>query len=210
MLDAEIFLLYQDGQGNLTLSTRIGRNHIMPLFEERMDAQLIEGSGVRDGRMVANIRCGDCDALSLEGTNTWISAWLSGDPLDEPDPDAQITFHGIENKILFQVDLAQATVGEDSNPFLDGDGTGNSEDGVVLLTEKSRKYLIVHGVLMSITFIGLYPIGSLLMPLFGKWFLHSTSQLIAYILMWIGLVFGVLHAQEVNYVSNPGVPVSQD
>lgn len=211
MLDAEIFLIYQDGEGNVTLSTRIGRNHIMPEYEKRSDVELLEGSGVvENDRMVANIRCGDCKSLDLSGRTSWVSAWLSGDPIDSTDPAATISFH--EQKVILDVDLARARVPSDGNPFLDlrpGDIGATRGGNAVFTTDvvgrgtRRDGFLIAHGVIMTVVFIALYPLGALLMPVFNHWFLHSISQLIAYILMWVGLGLGTIHAKHGNYVSIP-------
>ncbi|KFH44950.1 hypothetical protein ACRE_042870 [Hapsidospora chrysogenum ATCC 11550] len=207
MLGAEMFLIYQDGEGNVTLSTRIGRNHVMPEYEKRSYVELLEGSGVvEDDRMVANIRCGDCKSLDLNGRTSWVSAWLSGDSLDSTDPAATITFH--EQKTILDVDLTQARIRSDQNPFLDlrpGDIGGTRGDNAVFATDVDGRgtrrdgFLIAHGVIMTVVFIALYPLGALLMPVFNQWFLHSISQLIAYILMWIGLALGTIHAKHGNY-----------
>ena len=183
----------------------------MPEYEKRSDVELLEGSGVvEDDRMVANIRCGDCKSLDLNGRTSWVLAWLSGDPVDSTDPAAAITFH--EQKTILDVDLSQARIRSDQNPFLDlrpGDIGGTRGDNAVFATDVDGRgtrrdgFLIAHGVIMTVVFIALYPLGALLMPVFNQWFLHSISQLIAYILMWTGLALGTIHARHGNYVSIP-------
>jgi hypothetical protein len=217
MLGAEIFLIYQDGEGNVTLSTRIGRDHVMPEYKERSDVELLDGSGVvENDRMVANIRCGDCKSLDLNGRTSWVSAWLSGDPIDSTDPAATISFH--EQKTILDVDLAQARIRSDENPFLElrpGDIGSTRGDNAVFTTDLNGRgtrrdgFLIAHGVIMTVVFIALYPLGALLMPVFNQWFLHSISQLIAYILMWVGLALGTIHAKHGNYVCIPSRPLTK-
>lgn len=204
MEGAGIFLLYPDGDGNITLSTRAGEYHVMPEYTERPKTSLMEGSGIVDGRIVANIRCGDCDSLNLEGENTWIAAWLHGEPLNSRELDERITFHGRGGKQVFDVDFAQARISSDSNPFLVDSREGTSDDAAVTVKgagSEHNAYLIAHGTIMTIVFVGLYPLGALLMPVFGKWFLHSTSQLLAYLLMWVGFALGVVYALKIDFVS---------
>jgi hypothetical protein len=74
MRDAAIVVMFKDGEGNVTLSTRDGRHHVMPEYVERSNIQLLEGSGVRDGRMVANVQCSGCQNLDLASQNSWIAA----------------------------------------------------------------------------------------------------------------------------------------
>lgn len=208
MRGAEIFLMYQDGNGNVTLSTRQGEGHVMPQYTSRDSVELLAGSGVTDGNMVANVRCGDCDSLDMSGSNSWIAAWHTGDSLDSSDTSEQITIHSGEN--VFNVDFSQASISSDANPFVNSDGTttsGNSgNDGAVTQSEDSGPsdtILLAHGVIMTIVFIALYPIGSLLMPLLNKWFIHAGVQFLAYLLMWAGFGLGYSYAKPEGYVSAP-------
>ena len=199
-----MFLLYQDGNGNITLSTREGRGHIMPLHTQRNDVELLDGSGLVNGSMVANVRCSDCSSLDLGGSNGRVAAWKSGEPLDTASLDAPIQEH--DGHTLFRVDFAQASVRSDTNPFSGDEASGDegssggsavdeSDEGASLSLQRS------HGIVMSIVFIGLYPLGSSLMPLFGTWYIHAMWQAIAYLLMWAGLGLGVVLANEDSEVS---------
>lgn len=53
------FVVYTSGVGkNVTLSTRQSAgDHAMPTYNSSVPAQLMEGSGVVDGVLVANIKC---------------------------------------------------------------------------------------------------------------------------------------------------------
>lgn len=220
MAGAQIFLVYTDGEGNVTLSTRPGRGHIMPQYQQMDGVQLIAGSGVHRDRMVANVRCSSCDSLDLDGRNSWIAAWKSGDPLDTTNPAASISMH--DSTSVFNVDLSGASVASDSNPFLggpppggtggdgspndgdssSGDGDGDGDDGVVTVTDSddSDDFGMSHGIIMTIVFTILYPVGSMVMPLIGKWLIHSVVQLVAYLLMWAGLALGVITARHFDLV----------
>ena len=58
MSGSNMFIVYLDASGeNVTLSPRIGRGHRMPQFSPDATVSLIEGSGVTDGKLTANIRC---------------------------------------------------------------------------------------------------------------------------------------------------------
>jgi uncharacterized protein (DUF2062 family) len=62
--------------------------------------------------------------------------------------------------------------------------------------------LLAHGVLMAIVWIFMYPVGAMLMPLLGKWFLHAGWQFVAFGAMWAGFALGVLLAQDFGIVSS--------
>ena len=60
MAGAKIFILYADGNGNVTISARDGaQGHIQPRHDEQLQAgvELLAGSGIVNGKLVANIRC---------------------------------------------------------------------------------------------------------------------------------------------------------
>lgn len=57
MSGANIFVVYTSGNGNVTLSPRLGTGHVMPQFNSNAQVTLLEGSGVSNGKMVANVRC---------------------------------------------------------------------------------------------------------------------------------------------------------
>ncbi|KAM0511322.1 hypothetical protein ACHAPE_009988 [Trichoderma viride] len=219
MPDSNMFIMYQDGKGNVTLSTRPGANHVMPTFKARSDVELLAGSGVVGGNMVANVRCGNCTNLDFSGQSNWISAWKSGDSLDSTNPSAIITQH--DSMTLFQVNLGKASISSDSNPFTgssasssgsgsnpgssssgdgdsdgDGDGNGGAVSGVSGGSTPSQTLPTAHGVIMSIVFVILYPLGSSLMPLIGKWYIHASWQTIAFLLMWAGFGIGVFIARQ--------------
>ena len=214
MRGAEIFLMYQDGEGNVTLSTREGVGHVMPEHVERNSVELMEGSGVVDGRMIANVRCGDCNSLDLSGSSNWISAWSSGASLDSTNPAQQITIH--DDMTRFEVDLAQATISADADPFSEGtsvdpptedsnsDSDSDSDSGSGSDASSGGPdwdtILLAHGVIMTLVFCALYPIGALLMPILGKWLIHASFQTLAFLLMWAGFALGYLYAEHDGYL----------
>ena len=53
MLGANIFVVYQAANGkDVTVSPRLGVGHEEPLWDSRADIEVLDGSGVKDGRMV--------------------------------------------------------------------------------------------------------------------------------------------------------------
>lgn len=56
-------LRYTSGDGqNVTLSPRLGKGHTMPLHDDSANVTLLEGSGVSNGKMTANVRCSNCNS----------------------------------------------------------------------------------------------------------------------------------------------------
>jgi len=59
MTSAHFFVIYANAAGtNVTLSPRQpAGDHIMPTFNSSARVTLLEGSGIADGVMTANVRC---------------------------------------------------------------------------------------------------------------------------------------------------------
>lgn len=58
MTNSNIFIIYADASGtNVTLSPRLGAGEREPDFNKDAQVSLLEGSGIADGKMTANVRC---------------------------------------------------------------------------------------------------------------------------------------------------------
>lgn len=58
MAGANIFVVYASADGNnVTLSPRSARGYVQPEFNEQAQVSLLEGSGIVNGFMTANVRC---------------------------------------------------------------------------------------------------------------------------------------------------------
>jgi hypothetical protein len=208
-----MFVMYQDGNGNVTLSTRAGRGHVMPQFSDMPGVELLAGSGVQDGKMVANVRCSQCDNLDLSGQSSWIAAWLEGDALDSDSTSAPISQH--DDETGFTVDLSQASIASDANPFVESaPSSGGNENGstggqadsggaVEESSGDSEDLPRIHGVIMSVVFVIGYPLGAMLMPIVRIWWVHSTFQVLVFLLMWAGFGIGYVQANRDGSVSLP-------
>ena len=58
MEGANIFIVYADSSGtNVTLSPRLGKGEVQPLLNSAAQVYLLDGSGIANGSMTANVRC---------------------------------------------------------------------------------------------------------------------------------------------------------
>jgi len=58
MKGANIFIVYSDSDGqNVTISPRLGLGNFQPQFNSQAQVSLLEGSGISNGVMTANVRC---------------------------------------------------------------------------------------------------------------------------------------------------------
>jgi hypothetical protein len=197
MSGSTMLVIYQDGSGNVTLSTRKGHGHDMPIYEDMSSIKLVEGSGVSNGTLVANIYWKDA---SIEGSSHWISAWKKGSPLDTSDASTNFDEH--DGTDSFSVDLSNAIVSGTSNPFLNSSTTLPSDSNAVAGGGGGEDHTgSAHGVIMAVVFLVGFPIGSVLMPLLGKWLVHASWQIIAFVGMWVGFGVGKVAADRGGDVS---------
>ncbi|KAI1037779.1 hypothetical protein LB503_009416 [Fusarium chuoi] len=193
MSGSTMLVIYQDGSGNITLSTRKGHGHDMPTYQAMSGIKLVEGSGVSNGSMVANIYWKDA---SIQGTAEWISAWKKGSSLDTSDASSDFAEH--DGTDSFSVDLSKATVSGTSNPFLNSSNSNTTpSDNAVSSGGGGEDHTgSAHGVIMAVVFLAGFPIGSVLTPLLGKWLIHASWQIIAFVGMWIGFGIGKVAADR--------------
>jgi hypothetical protein len=182
MRGANIFIMYQDGNGNVTVSPRSGTGHQEPQYDASTASKitLLAGSGVNGNTMVANVQCANCESWSggtlnvASSGSSWIGAWKQGASLSSTSLSESITEHDAHSN--FNLDLSQARIQTDSNPFVGAaatpptSSTGSSGSTTV---RPSQSVIWAHGLGMAIAFAILYPLGSAVMPLFGKWYIHS-------------------------------------
>lgn len=58
MKGSNIFVMYADSTGaNVTVSPRLGVGHVQPKSDTSAQVTLLEGSGIANGQMIANIKC---------------------------------------------------------------------------------------------------------------------------------------------------------
>ncbi|KAI0871275.1 iron reductase domain protein [Hypoxylon argillaceum] len=225
MSGANIFVMYTDGAGNVTVSARKGTGHTEPQHQTTTSLQLLAGSGVADNTMVANVRCANCQSwdggsMSLSSSGApFIAAWKSGSSLNSKSLTATISMHDSHNQFTF--DLTKATLADDTNPFVaassggSGSGTTTTSPGssstsgsdsgsssgssLPAWVREIPTLESAHGILMSIVMVILYPLGSILMPLFGSWVLHAVWQIGSFLAMWAAFALGVVLAQRTGY-----------
>lgn len=224
MAGSNMFIVYSDGNDNVTVSPRLGTGHVMP--QENSDAEItvLEGSGIQDGSMVANVRCDSC--LSWSGgsmepddsSSSWIWAHASGPSLDTSSTSATIRQHSDYG--AFNLDLTQGTGGSSPNPFVsqstDPDPSGTptsgpstpvassnegSNDASSTTADNTISLRRSHGTIMSVTFVLLFPLAALTLYLpFTKrvLFIHAPLQLIGTLLMIVGLATGIILGNRIN------------
>lgn len=171
-------------------------------------------------------------SMDFSGSSaSWIYGYKSGSQLKSDDPGASIRQH--DQSDSFKWELSKAKGGDDVNPFVSnaaattrasagtgaatatsmssggvttdtGSATfGNSSDGGS--ASKTDTLITAHGVLASLAFVALFPIGSILIRIAsftGLIWVHAVFQLVAYGIYIVAFGMGVYLATELNYMSN--------
>ncbi|CAI6332573.1 unnamed protein product [Periconia digitata] len=120
MSGSTMFIIYANGNGNVTLSTREAQGHFMPSYSGAIQAALLDGSGVSFGTLTANIRCEKCPVSQ----DKWIWAVAPGQAVKNgADRDTSIQQHSANGKLA--VNIQNAKGGRDQNPFV-GESTGST------------------------------------------------------------------------------------
>jgi hypothetical protein len=71
MSGANMFVIYSSSSGtNVTLSPRTGSGHVEPSYNSDTQVTLLEGSGISNGVMTANIKCISNKTIIFESFHT--------------------------------------------------------------------------------------------------------------------------------------------
>ncbi|MCJ1409984.1 hypothetical protein MMC19_004069 [Ptychographa xylographoides] len=129
MAGANIFIIYANQDGNnVTLSPRLGAGNYQPSYDQNSaQASLLDGTGIANGVMTANVRCANCASWNggsmsfTDSASSWIWAAKNGDPIASNDPSANLNQHDYNDN--FQIDLTKAAGGNSLNPFVSNAAT---------------------------------------------------------------------------------------
>ncbi|KAF2746657.1 iron reductase domain protein [Sporormia fimetaria CBS 119925] len=214
MVGANIFAIYTSADGkNVTLSPRTASGYTPPRLNEGAEVTLLEGSGVSNGKMTANVKCKSSNCWSHDSadfkatTGNWIfGVQSSGGPKNSNDRNAQIQQHS--NAQPFNWNYANAKGGISVNPLLNaapGGGQGGSATTSCVprgaAMSRRRNMLIAHGTLAALAFVILFPTGGILIRLAsfpGLWWIHGAFQIFAYLTYTAAFGLGVYIANQME------------
>ncbi|KAK5707945.1 hypothetical protein LTR97_000484 [Elasticomyces elasticus] len=242
MSGSNIFIMYPSGDGNnVTVSPRLGTGHRQPQYNANARITLLEGSGIQDGVMTANVRCSSCNSWSggsmdFSGSaSRWIHAYRTGSALNSDDPAENLQQHN--QAYPFSWDLSQARVTADGNPFVSSasnapdstpttasagssgtsaignpnSGSGSNLgggaspiDGVSQRQRQQERVQTAHAICASIAFVGLFPIGAIIVRVAGfknlVW-VHVATQTIALAVFIAAVGLGLYIATSGNQLN---------
>ncbi|KAL2847493.1 hypothetical protein BJY01DRAFT_212446 [Aspergillus pseudoustus] len=206
MTGADIFVLYSSSPNNdnITLSPRAGKGHIMPEYNPDARVTLLDGTGISDGYMTANVRCESCISRS---PSNWIWAAKEGSPISSPNKEVVISQHDFTGTHSINLEQATITTLNTSNPFTQHTSTTAPTTSTSDSNESpSTAVLVAHGTLMAVAFIILFPISALSLHLIPSaktvTRIHAPLQLLTLCVVAAGLGIGVYLAVQVDELAS--------
>ena len=230
MEGANIFIMYAASGSNITLSPRLGLGSFEPNYNPSAQVSLLEGTGISNNVMTANVRCESCiswsgGSMDVKSTSSnWIWAIKSGSAVDSPSVSVDLIQHDTMGSVA--VDLTQGTGGSSSNPFValsnsgsstntssvsgstDGSSSSYTTSGVTVIDSGPSDFeqiQIAHGFIMAFAFVVLFPVGALMrhLTIIPKVIpvVHVPIQLFALAMVITGLGLGVFLALNLGAIS---------
>lgn len=202
MAESLIFLVHTSPTGSgITVSPRLTPGNIMPLHAPSVNVTQLPGTGQRNGRLHASVRCSNCRAWQRGQAHPTSRAarfiFARGPPgvIDSASLDANITFHGL-NKGFFAMDLTRA-VADSQAPLFEGIG------GVREMKGPSSVKRTLHGIIMILVFFLFLPLGIVLLRMYRMVNGHSINQSLALGGSIVGMALGINISKTYEEVSCP-------
>ncbi|PSN74258.1 CBD9-like protein [Corynespora cassiicola Philippines] len=218
MAGSHYFVLYTSADGNnITVSPRLADGQVPPNFTPETQLEILEGSGVANGKMTANIKCTNCsswDGGSMDLTSdstSWIWAHKAGDPINSDDTSARISIHDQYGRVAFD---STAHGGSSANPFVttpdpaspapivpadSGNGESTASFGP---PARIVRLITAHAVLACIAWAGFFPLGGVMMRLChfrNLIWVHAGVQVFGYCIYIAAVGIGIKLASNPRY-----------
>lgn len=201
MDDTLMFMLYTDATGTgVTLSPRLSTGNVEPSYTN-ITVKTLAGTGIFNNNYNVNFMCRKCRTWSrgsIDPTSTaqkFIFATGPKGALNSNDTNAAIKRHAIYG--TFTMDMTKA-VGVSAVPVSQYADTAGSAQGMI----KGDKDLLppFHGCLMIITFVGLLPLGVMILRILNsaKW--HGINQVASMGAAVVGVGLGLYTGTMYNRV----------
>ncbi|PNS18365.1 Cytochrome b561 and DOMON domain-containing protein [Sphaceloma murrayae] len=232
MAGSNIFVLYTNGGGtNVTLSPRLGQGHFEPQFNGDAQVTLLEGSGVANDMLTANVRCSNCNSWTggsmdfASASTTWIWAVKAGAALNTDSTSADISEHDNYGTVRFTSSSARG--GASLNPFLASTTTDSSSssssaaaspsssDSTEPATDESSSsssttptststIILAHGVLGALAWVIIFPLGSILLRLISSSksiWIHAALQGLGHLVFTAAVGLGIYYANQIRQLN---------
>lgn len=196
-----MFMVYKDTTGTgLTLSPRLSTGNVEP-SHTNITVNTLAGTGIFNDNYNVNFMCRKCRSWSrgsIDPTSTFGKfIWAAGPngAINSNDTNAPLKRHAVYG--TFTMDLTKA-VGASAVPVSQyADAAGTTQGRL----EKDNDVLPpFHGCLMIIVFVGLLPIGVMILRILNsaKW--HGVNQVVSLGIAVVGMALGCYASTMYNRV----------
>jgi Cytochrome domain of cellobiose dehydrogenase len=197
MAGSFIMMIYMNTAGdNVTFSPRVAYDNYEPVYYPNPEYQVLSGTGIYNDTMVFSMRC-------TKGCRNWPGGYVDTTSPNQKaiyavgpvgtfasdDPAAGVRYHGEYG--TFNIDMKR-TQGADDAPFLDAHSVSEGTTPGSSWVNKSDYKASLHAVVMIFCFVGLMPLGVLILRI-GEWVSwHGLNQGISLLGVLIGATLGIL------------------
>ena len=204
MSNALIFMAYADSAGtNVTLSPRLSYKNVEPVYNSDVKVTLLPGTGIFDNITTVNAKCSNCrnwkggriNPTQKEAKFIWANAGVGN--FKSNSQSASVKRHGSYGK--FQMDLTKAVgPGEAVTP------ASVSSPGSVEISEVADHDFSsgAHAVIMIFTFVGLMPLGVMILRILNRPKWHGITQTLSATLALVGMGLGIKIGMMYNRTKN--------
>ncbi|KAK3726126.1 hypothetical protein LTR37_000274 [Vermiconidia calcicola] len=212
MIGALMFIAYPSSNGeDVTISARVADGHSEPTYQKDIKVEQLGTNAVTGSRetqnIVANGVCRDCKFWGIGGINFDISAqpfiFAVGDVFPTINSDsgsADLSRHLFYGH--FTIDMTAATSESGgavpSGPYVRKDASQATGTKVDDDHPPSRS----HGAVMSLVFIVLLPLSSLLLRVWNKVKAHAAVNMIALVFFILAMAGGIVISRQYNRSKN--------
>ncbi|RDL37505.1 CBD9-like protein [Venustampulla echinocandica] len=192
MDDSLIFMVYSDSSGkNVTLSPRLTSGHVEPSLTKLVNITLLAGSGIVNNTVTVNAKCSNCRSWNggiIDPKNNAAKfIWANGPSGDLKSNSLTANTRRHASYGTFRMDLTKA-VGPAGTP---PPATNSSKESKQLSEKVDHHFASpIHACIMILSFLGLMPMGVLVLRILKspKW--HGVNQAISLVVALTGVSLG--------------------
>ncbi len=212
MEDSLIFMAYAASNGkDITLSPRLSYGHIEPSYTPDVNFTLETGSGIANGNYTINAICTNCRSWkgiktdALNPTNTAAKFIFASGPSGSLNTnDMRVSLKRHSSFGAFTMNLNDA-FGKRGMPIIQYADFGESKE---TQDKKDNDFSsVLHGCVMILAFVGLMPMGILILRLLGSVKYHGWNQAASSAIGIIGAFLGVYCGTMYNRVCSFTLPI---
>lgn len=225
MANALIIVAYPNSAGTgITISPRVGTGHTEPAYYDNIKCEMVNQTGLVDSNTVTNGEehghavdvAMTADAVCHNATNWGTGLFTLGDEANTAQPmifavgpalplfsdSLTAPLHRHEFYALFTMDLKQASSTNASVPIPNAGVAGNyTMAGATAATDgkaDSDPAPFIHGAIMCLCYVFIYPIGALILRVFRRVILHIVVQCIGLVLCVMATAGGIVVSTSYN------------